>query len=1004
MDDFFWVPFWLMVFVCGIAYWRHRVHKKRREFLQSLELRVQGLEKAVSRLNDVLARLSIPQERTQPAAAPAEPPKPSRAPHAVTPVLPKIAAPPVAPKPIAQAPAIPLRPAPVPTKPSPPVPTFGSYNAPGATAPTERRSITLEETVGANWLNKMGIVILVLGVALLLSYQLRTMGPAGKVVIGYLVGATLLGLGVFAESKERYRILARGGIGGGWALLFFTTYAMYHVQAARVLSSQMTDLVLMLVVAAAMVAHTLRYRSQVATGLAFLLAFSTVTISRVDVYSLTAGAVLSLALAVICVRMKWYELEVFGILASYANHFLWLRPIIEAMGGHRRPFPEFFPSAGILIFYYLVYRVSYVLRRPETREQEATSTLAALLNPAFLLALLKYQSLHPEWAFWALLVLGGLELGFGLLCASRKRRDAFVVLAILASAFLVAAFPFRYSGTRLSILWIAESEALFLAGVLTREIVFRRTGMVAALIAAGQMIAYDAARVYGTRMDGADLRSDPRLGILFLTAALVFYFNSHWASRRWPDLFRENIDDLALRRMSYIGGVLLFIGAWISFAESWTAVAWGAIGLLLAVIGKWRKARELSVQGDLLFVAALVRVATINFETGAILGHGLSVRLVTIGLVALLLYVGSRYSGGAEYLRAYRIPEAYTWFGSTLVAVLAWYELRSISVALAWAVLGIVLFELGMAKQSSSLRWQAYVALGSAFARMSFVNLNAEGIPGQVSPRVYTVLPLAAVFYYHYERLRDRREPFLAGENAYHIDALFSYFATITVAALMRFELDLDWVAAAWAALAVILLVASWRTGRGVWRTQALLLALLTLFRGGLHNLYERSYFPASFWHGRVATTGAIIAILLFVGLPVAFQMKRPLTGDEKDSYRNFELILEGFGRYPEQMFFFVPVILLTALLAVEMRSGMITVAWGLESVAVFLFALVVNERSFRLTGLGLLLLCVGKIIVVDAWGLNPRDRYVTFIILGSLLLLVSFLYTRHRETLRQYL
>jgi uncharacterized membrane protein len=63
-----------------------------------------------------------------------------------------------------------------------------------------------------------------------------------------------------------------------------------------------------------------------------------------------------------------------------------------------------------------------------------------------------------------------------------------------------------------------------------------------------------------------------------------------------------------------------------------------------------------------------------------------------------------------------------------------------------------------------------------------------------------------------------------------------------------------------------------------------------------------------------------------------------------------------------------------------------------------------VGERSFRLSGLGLLLLCVGKILFVDIWGLNPRDRYLTLIVLGVALLLVSFLYTKNREALRQYL
>jgi uncharacterized membrane protein len=68
------------------------------------------------------------------------------------------------------------------------------------------------------------------------------------------------------------------------------------------------------------------------------------------------------------------------------------------------------------------------------------------------------------------------------------------------------------------------------------------------------------------------------------------------------------------------------------------------------------------------------------------------------------------------------------------------------------------------------------------------------------------------------------------------------------------------------------------------------------------------------------------------------------------------------------------------------------------------MLALWLGERSFRLTGLGILLLCVGKILVIDVWRLDPRDRYLTFIVLGAALLLVSFLYTRNREKLRQFL
>jgi uncharacterized membrane protein len=108
--------------------------------------------------------------------------------------------------------------------------------------------------------------------------------------------------------------------------------------------------------------------------------------------------------------------------------------------------------------------------------------------------------------------------------------------------------------------------------------------------------------------------------------------------------------------------------------------------------------------------------------------------------------------------------------------------------------------------------------------------------------------------------------------------------------------------------------------------------------------------------------------------------------------------------RRPEQLLFFSAISLLTLMLALKMRAGMVTVAWGVEGVLIVSLALVVGERSFRLAGLALLLACVAKIMVRDAWGLAPRDRYITFIILGGALLLVSFLYTKYRDAIRQFL
>ena len=65
-----------------------------------------------------------------------------------------------------------------------------------------------------------------------------------------------------------------------------------------------------------------------------------------------------------------------------------------------------------------------------------------------------------KWAFWFLLLLGAAELALGQSPIARRRRAAFVILSTLGVALLVAAFPFRYSGEHLSVLWLMEAEAI----------------------------------------------------------------------------------------------------------------------------------------------------------------------------------------------------------------------------------------------------------------------------------------------------------------------------------------------------------------------------------------------------------------------------------------------------------------------------------------------------------------------------------------------------------------
>jgi hypothetical protein len=326
-----------------------------------------------------------------------------------------------------------------------------------------------------------------------------------------------------------------------------------------------------------MVAHTLRYQSQLVTGLAFLLAFSTVALSQDTVYALTAGAILAIGIVAISLHMGWYELEVFGILATYLNHLNWLyKQYPGGVAGH--PFPQFWPSTIILILYWLTFRISYVARGVRTLRDEHVSTVAALVNTALLLAVMKFQSTHPELTFYALLAIGAVEFFFGQLPATRRRRSAFIILSVLGTALMFAAVPFKFTGNNIALLWMIAAEVLIIAGIVQTEIVFRRLGLLTGLFT-GLLIAYEARHIIDLRMySEAPL---PRDGILLLTCSICFYLNAHFIQHKWKHLF-ESIDGQLATSHSYIGGITAFIGAWGVFTRDWTALAWGV--LLLARI------------------------------------------------------------------------------------------------------------------------------------------------------------------------------------------------------------------------------------------------------------------------------------------------------------------------------------------------------------------------------------------------------------------------------------
>lgn len=1188
---------------------------------------------------------------------------------------------------------------------------------------------SIEETLGTNWLYKLGIISIVIGIALFGIREFGALGPLGKAGISYFTALFLLVGGIALEKLERYRLIGRGGIGGGWALLFFTTYAIYYVAAMRVFPADLkwltVDCALMLSVAVAMALHTLRYRSQFVTGLAFLLGYFTVALSQNSVYSLSAGVFLAVGLVSIVLKMGWFELEIFGVLSTYLTHLYWLYRMLGINGAQGHMFPEYRASLVILFFYWLIFRFSYVKRSIKSDFEEHVSTAAAVINMVLLLSCLRFQSVDPTLAYLALFGVGIVEFSCAQLPATKRRREAFIVLTVAGAALMLSAVPSHYTDNHVAILWLAGAEVFLIAGAMVKEVVFRRLGLLTGLLVGIRLLGFDFRDLVNLRLQTEKLELGA--GVLFAFCAVVFYLNGLGLGSRWKEFFQSSPDRPLLTLHSYLGAVSAATAAWALFTEDWTAIAFAAVLLALAALGRALDSRHLQVQYALLGLVTLYRAAVFNFHpespehahvrmrlltlpllsavfyitawlaahrddrgqrifrglfaaagtsllafliwfevpelwqplafiafavtlsevaralthhaigwhshvlgglaiytaltadpnnahtwqtipwhalgalpvvaglywlakrlgvinqrhldisqivytwagTGVMawvleealrapwiavgwivfavalalaarwfrysplawqanaigfcallraylynygysqsfwgpitlrvltivvvaaglyflsrraapeqrfarsvaffhsfaatallsllawyeypngwlapiwavfalilaiadqrmqfeelpwqshslaaltllralsvnlyvkdLWHGLSVRLLSLAIVAVIFYALSRLIRMPEEWRRRDLHHIYSWAASVIVSLLLWYELQPLGIAVGWAAFGLVLFEYGILREITQFRYQAYIALIAAFARIFFANLTA-GEPGEFwGPRMYTIFPLVLILYFVYAQLPQKEEA-IARDRRLHFDVLVAYLGTTTVVVLFYHQFAIEWVVTSWAALVFVLLGVSLALDQPLFLQQGLLLTLGVLGRGMMHNLFGGSYFRQGDWKGDYLAVSSAAAILL-ASLVLAFRLRGRFQQVPNSS--RIARFAHAAIRRPEQLVFFVPVILVTLMLALKMKTGMITVSWGIEAVLVFLLALVVKERSFRLTGLGLLLLCVGKIATLDFWGLQVRDRYITLIVVGIALTFVSFLYTRYRDMIRQYL
>lgn len=379
----------------------------------------------------------------------------------------------------------------------PPPSSPPQYHAPSQ--PTFRSVSTksdpdLEKKIGQYWLNRVGIVAILIGVSyfLKLAFENDWIGPAGRIAIGLLAGIG------FVLWSERFR--ARGyaafsyslkavGIGTLY-LSLWGAFQIYHLIPAA------AAFVAMIVVTASTIVLALSQNAELLASFALIGGFATPVLLSTGqnheavlfsyVCLLDAG-ILEMTAAKPWRRLLWGSFAGTMILywGWYADYY----------SQDQRALTVFFAALFAAIFAAIPLMTRYA-RSTRFGGPSITLTLLPLLNAAaFFLALYEMYQDQTATLTWFALALAAVYLGLAHAFARRHTAEDAKVIQLLhvaiAIAFITIAIPLKLDREWITIGWLIESAVLLFVSVKTRTSFLRYLAATALVLGIARLLFFD---------------------------------------------------------------------------------------------------------------------------------------------------------------------------------------------------------------------------------------------------------------------------------------------------------------------------------------------------------------------------------------------------------------------------------------------------------------------------------------------------------------------------------
>ncbi|MEM7103254.1 MAG: DUF2339 domain-containing protein [Bacteroidota bacterium] len=405
----------------------------------------------------------------------------------------------------------------------------------------------LEKFVGENLINKIGILITIIGAGIGVKYAIdnEMISPIMRIVLGYGLGLGLLGFAI--RLKEKYTNFSSVLLGGALAIMYFITFAAYSFYD---LIPAIGAFSLMVFFTIAAVVAALNYDRQVIALLGLIGAYTVPFLLGEDsddyVFLFAYMAIINTGILVLAFRKYWKVIYYSAFVITWLIYAgLYAAESFPGVGN--KTFISFMAFAAVFFMIFYMTALAYKLVK---KEKFVIWDIIFILVNSFIFYGYGYfllDSLNGGEDFLGLFTVANALIHFvvaaGIYRSKLADRRLFYFVTVLVLVFLTIAIPVQLDGNWVTLVWAAEAALLFWLGRSKDIPVYEYISYPLMLLAVGSIfqdwsVDYQSSLVSFSIHD-PETGFTPIMNIHFLSSVLViaaFAFINYIHFRKVDDL------------------------------------------------------------------------------------------------------------------------------------------------------------------------------------------------------------------------------------------------------------------------------------------------------------------------------------------------------------------------------------------------------------------------------------------------------------------------------------